>query len=111
MPFFTVNFDLKTKMPSTVINKKILKLIYLKKKKNAEGKGVVAATPEVAGWPASHPQRWLRPPLGWLTAHHGLWGGRECTPEVVGATPKVVGATSGGGSQATPFSFIFFFLR
>jgi hypothetical protein len=37
MLFFTVNFDLKTKMSSTVINKKILKLIYLKINKNLRG--------------------------------------------------------------------------
>jgi hypothetical protein len=43
--FFSVNFDLKTKMPFTVINKKILKLIYLKKK--LEGKEV--AVGQVAG--------------------------------------------------------------
>jgi hypothetical protein len=30
---------------------------------------VAAATLEVAGWPASHPQRWLRPPQ---VAHHPL---------------------------------------
>jgi hypothetical protein len=65
---FTVNFDLKTKKPSTVINKKILK----KKKKKLKEKGVAAATPEVAGWLAAHPglrgdhkppQRWPEPPL------------------------------------------------
>jgi hypothetical protein len=44
MPFFSVNFDLKTKMPSTVINKKILKLIYYQKKK-PEGKGVAGRPP------------------------------------------------------------------
>jgi len=36
MPFFTVNFGLKTKMPSTVINKKF-KINILKKKKKPKG--------------------------------------------------------------------------
>jgi len=56
MPFFTVNFDLKTKMPSTVINKKIIKLIYLKKKKTLKEKG------------------WWQPPLRWP-------GGLRATPK------------------------------
>jgi hypothetical protein len=55
MPFFSVNFDLKTKMPSTVINKKILKLIYLKKKKNPEGKGVARSPPGHLRGGGSHP--------------------------------------------------------
>jgi hypothetical protein len=74
--FFSVNFDLKTKIPSTVINKK-----NIKKKKKPEGKGVAAATPEVSGWLASHP---------------GLRGGRTVSPE-----PGVAGATFRGGSRAS----------
>jgi hypothetical protein len=80
MPFFTVKFDLKTKMPSTVINKKILKLIFfLLKKKNltrqppplVEGvarepppevapatSGVARGPPRPKGWPHGHPRTW-----------------------------------------------------
>jgi hypothetical protein len=64
---FSVNFGLKTKMPSTVINKKILKLIYIflkpKTKKN-KPKGVVVG--------------WQPPPLVEGVA-------REPPPEVAGS--------------------------
>jgi hypothetical protein len=53
MSFFTVNFDLKTKIPSTILNKKKLKKINILKKKK-----------KLKGWHANHPQRWPEPPLG-----------------------------------------------
>jgi hypothetical protein len=48
MPFFTVNFGIKTKMPSTVINKKnIKKKIYIFFKKKQKNKNL-------RGWLAGH---------------------------------------------------------
>jgi hypothetical protein len=84
MPFFSVNFDLKTKMPSTVINKKNIKINILKKKLKENG------------W-LPPPQRWPEPPLG-------VARGPATTSGVAVQPPQVLGRLCGH-----PFSLRFFF--
>jgi hypothetical protein len=108
MPFFSVNFGLKTKMPSIAINKKILKLIliffFLKKKKKTKGV-VLAATTEVASATYGVARGHLSCFLGWLHGHPIFFSRVAALPPLnpgwLRVTPKVAGATFRGSSGAT----------